>query len=250
MGLVLTFTDPPRQDPSPKSIVSWGWARSPERGPQIILVCGACWWLSGGGRGEEEDENGVSNTGRTREREQEVQWWLWIPESAKSRWSWNQGFPESDRAWMIWAGAPKFSVRVLHLPCGIGGRGTTPLGARVLHIIAYSMEANIVNMLQRLYICIYIYIYIWLWARLPPQILPFLAFFPQFHSKNGEKEMLQICPISLFTFLVKMTQKGPGTAVPSIFWKKDTGTAVPGGFSWFIWVSKLIFCLFGKKNEL
>ena len=26
----------------------------------------------------------------------------------------------------------------------------------------------------------YIYIYIWLWARLPPQILPFLAFFPQF----------------------------------------------------------------------
>ena len=65
----------------------------------------------------------------------------------------------------------------------------------------------------------YIYIYIWLWARLPPQILPFLAFFPSLKGKNGEKEMLQICPISLFTFFVKLTQKGPGTAVPSIFEK-------------------------------
>ena len=58
----------------------------------------------------------------------------------------------------------------------------------------------------------------WLWARLPPQILPFLAFFsPVLWKKSGQKEMLQICPISLFTFLVKMTHKGPGTAVPSIF---------------------------------
>ena len=45
----------------------------------------------------------------------------------------------------------------------------------------------------------------------------FWRFFPSFIVKSGQKEMLQICPISLFTFLVKMTQKGPGTAVPSIF---------------------------------
>ena len=71
--------------------------------------------------------------------------------------------------------------------------------------------------------------------------------FPNFIVKNGEKEMLQLCPISLFTFLVKMTQKGPGTAIPSIFWKKDTGTAIPGLFLGSFGFQSY-FCLFGKKK--
>ena len=54
--------------------------------------------------------------------------------------------------------------------------------------------------------------------------------FTQFYIvKSGQKEMLQICPISLFTFLTKIDQKRPETAVPSIFLKKRyVGTAVPG----------------------
>ena len=53
-------------------------------------------------------------------------------------------------------------------------------------------------------------------------ILPFLAFFPSFIVKNGKFEMLQICPISPFTFLTKKGQKVLGTAVPSIFSEKET----------------------------
>ena len=52
-------------------------------------------------------------------------------------------------------------------------------------------------------VCVYmcIYIYIWLWGRLPPQKMPFFSFFPSFIVKNGQKEMLQICPVSLHPFL-------------------------------------------------
>ena len=55
-------------------------------------------------------------------------------------------------------------------------------------------------------------------GSLPPQILPLLAFFPQFYSKKWPKRDVANLPhLSIFTFLVKMAQKGPGTAIPSIF---------------------------------
>ena len=50
----------------------------------------------------------------------------------------------------------------------------------------------------------------------------FGIFFPSFIVKNGKFEMLQICPVSPFTFLTKIAQKRPGTAVPSIFPKNET----------------------------
>ena len=76
----------------------------------------------------------------------------------------------------------------------------------------------------------------------------FSGLFPRFYSKNCQKEMLQICPISPFTFLTKVAPKRPETAVPSIFVKKETlelqsqaFLLVPLGF-------KVDFCLFGKKK--
>ena len=76
---------------------------------------------------------------------------------------------------------------------------------------------------------IYIYIYIHgcgLVCR--RKFCHFWRFFPNCIGKSGQKEMLRICPISLFTFLTKTTQKWPGTEVPSIFPKKDTGTSKKG----------------------
>ena len=47
----------------------------------------------------------------------------------------------------------------------------------------------------------YIYIYIWLWARLPPQILPFLAFVPQLCSKKWPKRDVANLPhLSIYVF--------------------------------------------------
>ena len=92
----------------------------------------------------------------------------------------------------------------------------------------------------------YIYIYIYgcgLVCR--RKFCHFWRFFPQFYSKTVAKT--RCCKFAPSLFLPK---KGLGLQSQAIFWKKSTVTAVPGLFPWLIWVSKLIFCLFGKKNAL
>ena len=44
---------------------------------------------------------------------------------------------------------------------------------------------------------------------------------PQFYSKNGQKEMLQICPVSVCSRSVEITQNWLETAVPSLFFTKS-----------------------------
>ena len=57
---------------------------------------------------------------------------------------------------------------------------------------------------------------------MPPQILPFLAFFPQLYSKKRQFEMLQICPVSPLTFLTKIAQKKAWDCSPEHFPKNET----------------------------
>ena len=48
----------------------------------------------------------------------------------------------------------------------------------------------------------------------------FIVFFPSFIVKNGQKEMLQICPLSVCSWSIEITQNWLETAVPSLFVKK------------------------------
>ena len=81
---------------------------------------------------------------------------------------------------------------------------------------------------------IYIYICVWLWGHLPPQFLPFLAFSPSFIVKNGQKEMLQICPVSARSRSIETTQNWLGTAVPSLSFNKCDWDCSIRPFYWFI----------------
>ena len=89
----------------------------------------------------------------------------------------------------------------------------------------------------------YIYIYIYgsgLVCR--RKFCHFWHFFPSFIVRNGKFEMLQICPISPFTFLTKIAQKRPGTAVPSNFPKNETLGLQSQAF-WVILIEIFSLCL-------
>ena len=62
--------------------------------------------------------------------------------------------------------------------------------------------------------------------------------------------MLQICPISLSTFLTKIVQKGLRLQCQAFFLKKRHWDCSPRPFSWFLWVSKLFFAYLAKKKTL
>ena len=65
----------------------------------------------------------------------------------------------------------------------------------------------------------------------------FIVFFPSFIAKNGQKEMLQICPVSVRSRSIEITQNWLETAVPSpFFFKKMIGTAVSGLSIGSFWV--------------
>ena len=96
----------------------------------------------------------------------------------------------------------------------------------------------------------YIYIYIWLWGCLPPQKMSFLSFFPQFYSKNGQKEMLQICPVSVSSRSIEITQNWLETAVPSLFFKKSDWDCNFRPFYWFILGLNVKFMNFLARKRL
>ena len=88
----------------------------------------------------------------------------------------------------------------------------------------------------------YIYIYIYMYGC-------GLVCRRSFIVKSGQKEMLQICPISLFTFLTKIDQKRPETVVPSISLEKETLGLQSQAFLLVHLGFKIYFvCLFGKKR--
>ena len=77
-----------------------------------------------------------------------------------------------------------------------------PWGARIPQFFAVDLvikkdRSIYLSIDLSIYLSIYIYIYMWLRAHLPPHFCYFLFSFSQFYSKNGQKEMLQICPVSV-----------------------------------------------------
>ena len=96
-----------------------------------------------------------------------------------------------------------------------------------------------------IYIYIYIYIYIWLWARLPPQILPFLEFFPQLYSKKWPKRDVANLPhLSIYVFGENDPKRAWDCSPKHLLKKMDTVTVVPGLFLGF----KVIFAYVAKKS--
>ena len=79
----------------------------------------------------------------------------------------------------------------------------------------------------------------------------FYRFFPSFIVKNGQKEMLQICPVSVCSRSIEITQNWLETAVPSLFFKKSDWDCSFRPFYWFILGFNVKFAeLFGTKKAL
>ena len=75
--------------------------------------------------------------------------------------------------------------------------------------------------------------------------------FPSFIVKNGEEEMLQIRPISLFYVFGENDPKRAWDCSPKHLLKKGHWDCSPRPFSWFTWVSKLIcFAYLAPKKAL
>ena len=74
--------------------------------------------------------------------------------------------------------------------------------------------------------------------------------FPSFIVKNGQKEMLQIYPISPTTFLTKIAPKRPEIAVPSISLKKETLGLQSQAFFLVPFGFKLIFFAYLAKKKV
>ena len=99
----------------------------------------------------------------------------------------------------------------------------------------------------------YIYIYIYIYGCglvCRRKFCHFWCFFLSVIAKRGQKEMLQICPISLFTFFDKNSPKMAWDCSPKHFLKKGHWDCSPRPLSWFIWVSKLIFLLIWPPKTL
>ena len=79
----------------------------------------------------------------------------------------------------------------------------------------------------------------------------FYRFFPSFIAKNGQKEMLQICPVSVRSRSIEITQNWLETAVPSPFFQKNDRDCSFRPFYWFILgLNVKIVGLFGPKKAL
>ena len=108
----------------------------------------------------------------------------------------------------------------------------------------------------------YIYIYIWQMATIYIYIYGcgaicrrkfchFYRVFPSFKVKNGQKEMLQICPVSVCSRSIEITQNWLETAVPSLFFQKSDWDCSFRPLYWFIWGLNVKFVgLFGPKKAL
>ena len=92
-----------------------------------------------------------------------------------------------------------------------------------------------------LYVCIYIY---GCGAICRRKVCHFYRSFSNFIAKNGQKEMLLICPVSVCSRSIEITQNWLETAVPSPFFKKVIGTAVSGLYIGSFWVDMLTLLVF------
>ena len=98
---------------------------------------------------------------------------------------------------------------------------------------------------------IYIYIYMALGPFAAAKNVIFIVFFPSFIVKNGQKEMLQICPVSVCSRSIEITQNWLETAVPSLFFQKSDWDCSFRPFYWFILGLNVKFAeLFGTKKAL
>ena len=79
----------------------------------------------------------------------------------------------------------------------------------------------------------------------------FIVFFPSFIVNNCQKEMLQICPVSVRSRSIGITQNWLEIAVPSPFFQKSDWDCSLRLFYWFILGSNVKFVgLFGPKKAL
>ena len=97
-------------------------------------------------------------------------------------------------------------------------------------------RANIgpVLTLQHIYICIYG------WVAICRRNFCHFFVFPKFYSKKWPKKMLQICPVSVRSRSIEMTQNWFEVAIPSFFFKRDDwDNHLKLFLFWFIWVFML-----------
>ena len=99
-----------------------------------------------------------------------------------------------------------------------------------------------------LIVCMCIYIYMVVGSFATANFAVF-GVFPQIYSKKWPKRDVANLPhLSIYVF-DKNSPEMAGDCSPKHFFEKEGHwDCNPRPFSWFIWVSKLIFCLFGKKT--
>ena len=100
-------------------------------------------------------------------------------------------------------------------------------------------------------IYIYIYIHTWLWGHLPPQMLPFLSFFPLFYSKKWPKRDVANLPRLCLLLVNRNNPKLAWDGSPKpVFFLSDWDCSFRP-FYWFILGLNVKFVgLFGPQKAL